>query len=117
MKSEEPMQVKMRLAREIVADFHSAKAADQAQADFDREVREGHEPADIETVRLPDNVGNNLAKILLALDLADSRTDAERKIKAGAAEINGNKYTNLTIALPQGQNVFRVGKKWKRVQV
>ncbi len=117
MKSEEPMQVKMRLAREIVADFHSAEAADQAQADFDREVREGQEPADIETVTLPDNVGNNLAKILLALDLADSRTDAERKIKAGAAEINGNKYTNLTIALPQGQTVFRVGKKWKRVRV
>ena len=117
MKSEEPMQVKMRLARQIVADFHSAGAAEQAQADFDSEVREGQEPADIETVTLPDSVGNNLAKILVTLDLADSRTDAERKIKAGAVEINGEKYTKLTIALPKGQTVFRVGKKWKRVQV
>jgi tyrosyl-tRNA synthetase len=116
MKSQEPMQVKMRLAREIVADFHSSEAADQAQADFDREVREGAEPADIETVTLPNGTGNSLAKILLGLDLVDSRTDAERKIKAGAVEINGQKYTNLTIAI-SGETVVRVGKKWKRVKV
>jgi len=117
MRSEEPMQVKMRLAREIVTDFHSAEAAEQAQADFDSEVRGGQEPADIETANLPDAVGNNLPKILVSLDLTDSRTDAERKIKAGAVEINGEKYTKLTIALPKGLTVFRVGKKWKRVQV
>jgi tyrosyl-tRNA synthetase len=117
MKSEEPMQVKMRLARQIVTDFHSTEAAEQAQADFDREVRGGQEPADIETVNLPDGIGNNLAKILVHLELADSRTDAERKIKAGAAEIDGEKYTKLTVALPKGQTVLRVGKKWKRVQV
>ena len=116
MKSEEPMQVKMRLARHIVADFHSIEAGEQAQADFDREVRAGQEPADIETVTLPGSAGNNLAKILVSIDLADSRTDAERKIKAGAVEINGQKYTNLTIAL-SGETVLRVGKKWKRVQV
>jgi tyrosyl-tRNA synthetase len=116
MKSEEPMQVKMRLARQIVADFHSAEAAQQAQADFDREVREGAEPADIETATLPNGTGNNLAKILVFLDLVDSRTDAERKIKAGAVEINGQKYTNLTIAI-SGETVVRVGKKWKRVKV
>ena len=50
MKAEDPMQVKMRLARQIVADFHSAAAADQAQEDFDREVREGAAPDDMETV-------------------------------------------------------------------
>ena len=117
MKQEEPMQVKMRLARAIVKDFHSEEAALQAQDDFDREVREGQVPADIETVALPDGAGNNLAKILLALNLADSRTDAERKIKAGAVEINGEKHTSLTITLSDGQTVLRVGKKWKRVQV
>ena len=88
-----------------------------AQSDFDREVREGQVPSDIETITLPDGVGNSLPKILLAAGLADSRTDAERKIKAGAVEINGDKHTSLTIALPPGQHIFRVGKKWKRIQV
>ena len=83
MKAEEPMQVKMRLARQIVADFHSAEAAAQAQGDFDWEVRGGQEPDDIETISLPPDAGSNLAKILLAAGLVESRTDAERKIKAG----------------------------------
>jgi tyrosyl-tRNA synthetase len=116
MKSEEPMQVKMRLARQIVADFHSAEAAQQAQADFDREVREGEEPTDIETIALPNGTGKSLPKILLAVGLAESRTDAERKIKAGAVEIDGAKHTALTVDLPPGIHVFRVGKQWRRVQ-
>ena len=116
-RRQEPMAAKQALARAIVADFHSAEAAAQAQSDFDREVREGQVPSDIETITLPDGVGNSLPKILLAAGLADSRTDAERKIKAGAVEINGERITSLTITLPAGQHVSRVGKKWKRIQV
>ena len=44
------MQHKLALAAQIVADFHSAEAAGQARADFDREVRQGEVPEDIETV-------------------------------------------------------------------
>src|SRR5580704_4603865 len=99
MKAEEPMQVKMRLARQIVGDFHSTEDAAQAQADFDREVRSGQEPDDVETIPLAPGAGSNLAKILVAAGLADSRTDAERKIKAGAVEIDGEKHGGMTIGL------------------
>lgn len=116
MKSQEPMQVKMCLARQITADFHSASAAEQAQTDFTREVREGQQPGDIETVQLSADAGNNLSKILLAAGLAESRTDAERKIKAGAVEVDGQRHTSLAIVIPPGGAVFRVGKKWKRIQ-
>ena len=115
MKSQDPMPVKMCLARQIVSDYHSAEAATRAQEDFDREVREGQQPADMETAQLPDGAGNSLPKILLAAGLADSRTDAERKIKAGAVEIDGARHTNLTVTLPPVGAVFRVGKKWKRI--
>jgi tyrosyl-tRNA synthetase len=115
MKAEEPMQVKMRLARQIVADFHSAGAADQAQADFDREVREGRQPDDIETVSFPPDAGLSLPKILLGTNLVESRTDAERKIKAGAVEIDGIKFTDFSLSEKKVM-VVRVGKKWKRIQ-
>jgi tyrosyl-tRNA synthetase len=115
MKKEEPMQVKMRLARQIVSDFHSAEAAEQAQADFDREVREGQQPDDIEVIGFPIDAGLSLPKILLGTNMVESRTDAERKIKAGAVEINGVKF--YSFALPEKKPMtVKVGKKWKRIE-
>ena len=112
-----PMAFKLALAADIITDFHSTGDAAQARADFDREVRQGAEPLDIETMPMPDGAGNNLAKIVTAAGLSDSRTDAERKIRAGAVEINGEKYTQLSIELPPGIHVFRLGKKWKRISI
>jgi tyrosyl-tRNA synthetase len=115
MKTEDPMQVKMRLARQIVADFHSTEAAEQAQADFHREVREGQQPDDMETVSFPSDAGCSLPKILLGTGMVESRTDAERKIKAGAVEIDGVKF--MDFSLPEKKViVVRVGKKWKRIE-
>jgi tyrosyl-tRNA synthetase len=125
MKVEEPMQVKMRLGRQIVADFHSLEAAEQAQADFDREVREGGIPLDIETVLNPLNAAAqkilSVDKLVATLGLADSVTDAARKRKARAVKIDRNEptepWTEPYINLEQGLWYFRVGKKWKRVKV
>ena len=114
-QSQQPMAAKQALARQIVADFHSAEAATQAQADFDREVRGGEEPADIETISIPHDAGSSLPKILLGTGMVESRTDAERKIKAGAVEINGQRVTSLSYTLA-GPIVVRVGKKWKRIE-
>jgi tyrosyl-tRNA synthetase len=115
--SNQPMEHKMTLAARIVADFHTLEAAEQARADFDREVRHGDVPADIETVKVPAEATVKLAKLLESLQLADSRTDAERKIKAGAVEVNGGKYTALSFELRAGESyLFHVGKKWKRVE-
>jgi tyrosyl-tRNA synthetase len=50
----DPMDVKMELGRLIVTDFHSAADADAAREAFDREVRKRLEPADIQTVDLPE---------------------------------------------------------------
>jgi tyrosyl-tRNA synthetase len=134
MKTEEPMPVKMRLARQIVTDFHSAAAADQAQADFDREVREGAAPLDIETLQLPMHVLRALNarattivgvdKLVAAIGLADSVTDASRKRKARAVRIfkvdesePTEAWTEPDINLDAGVHNVHVGKGWKRVRV
>ena len=117
----DPMQVKMELGRRIVADFHSSQDADAAIEAFDREVRQGLEPADIETVDLPQQAhtsnGIQVHKLLALIGLADSVNDATRKIKAGAVEIDGQIYKELNLQPASGVLVLRVGKKWKRVKV
>jgi tyrosyl-tRNA synthetase len=117
----DPMDVKMDLGRRIVADFHSAEDADSAVDAFNREVRQGLEPADTETVDLPLQAsaekGIRVDKLIALVGIADSVTDATRKIKAGAVEINGNVQRELLLTGARGTLVIRVGKKWKRVRV
>ncbi len=116
----DPMEVKMALARRIVADFHSAAEADAALEAFNHEVRQGLEPADTETVDLPhaasSDKGIRVDKLLALIGLTASVTDSTRKIKAGAVEINGDIYKDLLLHDAPGLLVIRVGKQWKRVR-
>jgi tyrosyl-tRNA synthetase len=116
----DPMEIKMDLAWRIAADFHGRAEADAAREAFDREVRRGLEPADTETVELPPAVrtekGVRVDKLLATIGLADSITDATRKLKAGAVEINGTIHRDLLLPGATGQLVIRAGKKWMRVK-
>ena len=117
----DPMDVKMELGRRIVTDFHSVEEADSAVDAFNREVRQGLEPADTETVDLPPQArtgaGIRVDKLVALVGLADSVTDATRKIKAGAVEIDGKIQKEISLSGASGTLVVRVGKKWKRVRV
>jgi len=117
----DPMEAKMELGSRIVADFHSMADAEAAREAFDREVRQGLEPKDTETVGLPREVlsekGIRIDKLIMQIGLADSVTDATRKIKAGAVEVNGAIRKDLVLPNSPGMLVLRVGKKWKRVLV
>jgi tyrosyl-tRNA synthetase len=115
LKQREPMAVKMDLASRIVADFHSPAAARQAAEDFDREVRQGGKPEDIRKVQITD--GGRLASALVAGFLAGSRTEAERLIKAGAVELDGESCRNPALLLSPGLHTIRAGRKWAEVQV
>jgi tyrosyl-tRNA synthetase len=114
-----PMEAKMDLARKIISEFHSRAEAECAAEEFNRVVRRGETPSDIETVPLPDGVrhaaGIRLDKMLARIGLADSVSDATRKIKSGAVEINGRKTTDLVLADATSGLVIQVGKKWRRV--
>lgn len=115
LKTREPMQVKMELASRIVTDFHSAADARQAAEDFDREVRQHAMPADVETVPNEwfNGTGTSLPKLLTGTGLAPSRTEAERLVKAGAIEIDGQRWSQLNY--PGEKFTIRAGKKWKKI--
>lgn len=119
MKTREPMSIKKELAARIVTDFHSADDARQAAEDFAREVQQGGVPSDIQTLAAPVEArtaaGLHVSKLLVAVGLAPSRTEADRLLKSGAVEIDGARWTDL--AHPGGGTLtIRAGKKWKRVE-
>ncbi len=114
-----PMDAKIALAKRIVTDFHSAADAEHAADVFTKVVRRKEVPEDMPAVSLPEGVTKDGAirvdKLLAKVGLADSVTDAVRKIKAGAVEINGEKIKDLALASPPAEMVIQVGKNWRRV--
>ena len=123
-----PMDHKMRLARDIVAQFHGEAAAAEAEEEWDRrfpkgELTEGIQEYhisfsktaekfqrtvfDVEGIRRVDSL--SLPKVLFEVGLASSISDARRLIKQRAVDINGDVHTSEDFALIDGLT-FRVGK-------
>ena len=109
----------LELARGIVADFHSRADAERAAEEFNRVVRRREVPSEVRTVPLPEEVrsaaGVRLDKVLAKTGLAESVSDAQRKIKAGAVEINGQKCAEMVVPYAAGEWIIQAGKKWVRV--
>ncbi|HEY1336542.1 MAG TPA: tyrosine--tRNA ligase [Bryobacteraceae bacterium] len=118
-RSSHPMEAKIALGKLIVADFHSAADAERAAETFNRVVRKKEVPSDMPEVPMPEGVvvanGLRVDKLLAKIGLADSVTDAVRKIKAGAVEINGAKVHDLVLEDPSAELTIQVGKNWRRV--
>jgi tyrosyl-tRNA synthetase len=114
-----PMEAKIALGKAIVADYHPAAEAERAAEVFDSVVRQKQVPVEIETVALPEGVMKDGAirvdKLLARIGLAESVSDAVRKIKAGAVEINGVKWTALSWAESAPELLIQVGKNWRKV--
>jgi tyrosyl-tRNA synthetase len=116
-----PMEAKIELARRIVADFHNVADADRAAGEFNRVVRRGEVPADIQSLPMPEGVrtdsGVHVPKLLAKTGLAESVTDANRKLKAGAVEINDERVSEVLWTGDATELIVHVGKRWAKVTV
>jgi len=115
-----PMEAKTALGKAIVADFHSAEAADRAVEVFNAVVRRKEIPENIQSVPMPEATraegGIRVDKLLAKIGLCESVSDAVRKIKAGAVEINGEKVKELLLKDPPAELIIQVGKSWRKVE-
>jgi tyrosyl-tRNA synthetase len=115
-----PMEAKIALGKRIVSDFHSAEDAERAAEIFTKVVRHKEVPADMPVAPLPDGVTKDGAirvdKLLAKIGLAESVSDAVRKIKAGAVEINGEKVKDLALPSPPAELIIQVGKNWRKIR-
>jgi len=119
-KSEHPRDVKVRFAKEIVARFHSAAAAERAEADFASRFREGEMPADMPevTVKAPEG-GILIAQLLKQANLTPSTSEAQRMIEQGGVKLDGERVSDKGLKVPAGRTVVaQVGKrKFGRITV
>jgi len=118
-----PMDVKKRLGREIVSIYHSAEAAADAQAEFERVFSQREVPEDMpELVLVPADLQDGavwIAKLLVRAGMAASNSEARRLVQQGAVTVDGEKVRDpqANIAPVDGQ-VLRAGKlKFARLRV
>ena len=126
-----PMDVKHRLAGEIVTQFYSAEAARDAETEFRYVVQGQGMPEDIPTLQWPEISGfvQNLRNVVAHADscgfdltpaqmadflsfcqLAQSKGEARRLISQGAVEIDGVRVEQNAVPV-RDNSVIQVGKR------
>jgi len=83
-----PMDAKMRLAQEVVSDFHGPDAGRKAADNFQRVFRDRQAPEEAPVQKVPRGTSQKLTALLVELKLAPSKSEAERLIKQGGVEID-----------------------------
>jgi tyrosyl-tRNA synthetase len=108
-----PRDIKFELAREIVARFHDAAAAERAHKNFIARVSEKAVPDDLPLKEIAvEASGVRIANLLKEAGLAASTSEANRKIDEGAVRIDGTKVTDRGVTVkPGAEHVFQVGTR------
>jgi tyrosyl-tRNA synthetase len=126
-----PMKLKQELGKRIVADFHSAEAAEQAAQDWSRMFQKDEVPDDLPliAVKFDEVAAPNAAvsdgvvqvkldKLLARTGLATSVTDGLRKVKQNAVKVDGELKTEIVATVKAGTEfTLRAGKKMVKVSV
>jgi tyrosyl-tRNA synthetase len=106
-----PMEAKMQLAREIVSIFHSDEAATQAEAHFKKVFQKRELPSEMPTHR-PGDSELNIIDLLVATDLAKSKSEARRLIQQGGVRLDGEKVGSIELMVSVKDGVIlQVGKR------
>jgi len=115
-----PRDIKVLLAQEIVARFHSQKAAEDALAEFEARFQKGVLPDDMPEIAVPSTDGHiGIAQLLKQAGLVSSTSEAMRMIEQGGVKLDGEKVSDKALQLKAGAVVVaQVGKrKFGRVSV
>ena len=107
-----PRDIKVQFAQEIVARFHSVADAEKALTDFQTRAKGGI-PDDVPQVSLTiegDSIG--IAQLLKTAGLVESTSEAYRAMEQGGVKIDSEKVSDRQLQLAKGQSVVaQVGKR------
>lgn len=115
-----PRDVKIDLAKELIARFHDEASAQAAHDEFINRFQKGAMPDEMPEFDInPEGGEIAIANLLKEAGLVGSTSDAYRMIKQGAAKIDGEKITDRNLVIASGNKaVYQVGKrKFARITV
>jgi tyrosyl-tRNA synthetase len=115
-----PRDIKITLAQELIARFHSSADAEAALQDFIQRFQKNAIPDEMPEIEVTiDAQGIAIGNLLKQADLVASTSDAIRMIKQGAVKINGEKVIDTRFVVQhKGENVYQVGKrKFARIRL
>lgn len=115
-----PRDIKVMLAQEIVARFHTQQAAEDALAEFEARFRQGVLPDDMPEIAVQSVNGSiGIAHLLKQANLVASTSEALRMIEQGAVKLDGGKVSDKALQIKSGAVVVaQVGKrKFGRISV
>lgn len=119
-----PMELKKRLARDIVTQLYSAREADEAEKHFERVVQKKEVPEEIKEHKISfielatedelsaaSNAFNlDISRLLVETGLVNSRSEANRMIVHGGTVIDGEVIKNRIAPVKNG-SIIQVGKR------
>ncbi len=113
-----PMELKKRLAREIITQLYDKKTSDEAEEHFEKVVQKKEVPEEIDEFEL--NVDTPISRLLVVAGMVASRSEANRLIQQGAVSIDGKKFEDANEMVAKGAttrgSIIKVGKRrWVRL--
>ena len=107
-----PRDVKVEFAKEIVARFHDARAAQRAEEEFESRFRHGAAPEQMPEVTVQVRGSATIPQILKQAGLVPSAAEAQRLIEQGGVRLDGEPLSDKTRKASPGESfVAQVGKR------
>ncbi|HLX54699.1 MAG TPA: tyrosine--tRNA ligase [Aquella sp.] len=106
-----PRDVKVALALEIITRFHNKELANKALEDFELRFKQGGVPKNMPNIEIvTDNL--TIANILKQAGLVSSTSEGMRMIDQGGIKVDSNKISDKKLTLsPDQEYIIQVGKR------
>lgn len=102
-----PRDIKMRLAREIVALYHDEAEVQSAEEAFKNIFQKNLIPEDLKEVSICEN--SSLISAMVSSGFVPSNSEAKRLVKQGGVKVNGEKVSDINSEL-SSDDVVQIGK-------
>jgi tyrosyl-tRNA synthetase len=110
-KGENPKNIKVEFAKEIVSRFHDSDLANEAEKDFNIRAQ-GKIPDNIDEIKIKIVDEMTIPQLLKEIKFVSSTSEAMRLIKGGGVKLDGEKINNAKDLTPSsGSFTIQVGKR------